>query len=778
MADEQSVLGKREFLKATAGGSVLFTTVGLGSSTAVAQESPRFEASNFSAPSSANVGQDVTATVTIRNTQNAINDVTVTYLIGGGFVAEDTVQIEGGESRNISLRGSVPNVSSGEKTQGIYLNESDSAAVSSTIVINPSAADFIVESVTEFSREGRAGDSVSITAVVANRGGATGTTDLQYRIGNRVVGERRDISFDAGERRTVTLSGSVPSIAAGTYQQGVFIGTSQVGSLVDFRVIADQSSFVVDTLSAPSQIQSGDSVTARASVRNTGSVRGTQTFRYRIDGTTVASRQVTLDSGESQTLDFQGTVPDRSPGTYQQGVFVGDSNTGRTATVRIDEGEAAQFDISNLRAPSEAEVDTEITVTASVTNNGDTRGETSIEYRIDGTRIDRTTVDIRAGRTEDVEFTVTVPNRRTGIYEQGVFVGDTQRGQTRSLRIRPRAIFRVSQFTGPREATVGDQVTVEARVRNEGESTSTRAVQYRIGNRVLREREIQLESGQVRTVTFQEQIPNLAPGNYVQGVFVGQQSSTAQLRVNARPEPRPMFSISEFNGEPEASVGESVVAEARIRNTGNADGPVTVEYRIGNRILGGQQIRLAAGDGEVVTIDAAVPTLPAGTYDHGIYIAGTTRGATGRIRITRGEARFGVSNLQAPPAGNAGEDITVEATITNTGNAAGETAVEYRFDDDRLERDTVSLDADEEEDLRFDVQVPDLEPGTYTHGVFIGSTDRGQTSSFSVETTPSGASGPGFGAGTVAGGAAGTGLLTYLHRRYVDSDAVDGEPSE
>jgi|GEM_PF-3469797 len=82
-----------------------------------------------------------------------------------------------------------------------------------------------------------------------------------------------------------------------------------------------------------------------------------------------------------------------------------------------------------------------------------------------------------------------------------------------------------------------------------------------------------------------------------------------------------------------------------------------------------------------------------------------------------GEANFEVSDLEAPGTVTQGDNVTVTATIENTGDAEATQTVEYRFAGDVLAEEEVTLAGGENQTVEFTVPV-DAEPGTYTHGVY------------------------------------------------------------
>ncbi|TQQ83595.1 hypothetical protein EGH24_02035 [Halonotius terrestris] len=640
---------KRDFLKLTSSSALL-----LGGAAPVSAQATAFSAGNFTAPASANVGDSVTAVVDITNNGTADGTVAVEYRIGGQTTASKSLPLGGGSSRTVTLRGTVPETASGERPHGIYLDGGATAATASTIRINPSPTEFVVEGIRPATTDGRVGDDISATATVRNRGETSDTTRVQYRIQDRVVAEQ-ELTVNGGETRVVTLSGQVPTVPAGDTRQGVFVGETNVGVDQSVTIRAEDALFSIPTWTGPSRTAAAESVTATATVRNTGNSTGTTTVDYEIGETRIASREVTLGAGERTSINLTGDLPDRSAGSYQQGVSVRATDTGFTSPLRI---ETSLFSVAQLDAPSAAAVGEQLTVTARVTNNGRTRRGSPIEYRIDGQRVARKTVDLGAGETTTVTFSVPVPDNRPRTYEHGVFVDASTTGQTTSLRIHDWPLVTLTDFEGPRTATVGEELTATATLRNRGDGRDTRTVEYRIGRHTIAEQYVWITSGSEKSVTLSGTVPSVVAGSYTHGVAVDGDSSTNSVHIAAPADTA--FSVSTVSGATEGAVGDTVSAEATVENTGTESGSITVEYRINGRIVDGQSVTVAAGDSETVSFDAPVPDVAAGDYTAGVFIANTTRGRTRTFTVTDSEGRtddgapgFGIGTAAAGTAGAA-----------------------------------------------------------------------------------------------------------------------------
>jgi hypothetical protein len=79
---------------------------------------------------------------------------------------------------------------------------------------------------------------------------------------------------------------------------------------------------------------------------------------------------------------------------------------------------------------------------------------------------------------------------------------------------------------------------------------------------------------------------------------------------------------------------------------------------------------------------------------------------------------FNVSGLDAPERATVGDTITVSANVTNPNDQQATQDVAFRLDGTVIERQSVTLDADEERTVTFEIDTSDVPPGVYVHGVY------------------------------------------------------------
>ncbi|WP_066414353.1 BGTF surface domain-containing protein [Halorubrum aethiopicum] len=122
--------------------------------------------------------------------------------------------------------------------------------------------------------------------------------------------------------------------------------TGTVSFRVDGSSVADSDMRIVETVGEPANfavsdlnpqdvtVTSGDVIDVSATVENTGENEATQTVTFQVGGNTIAEQDVTLDGGESMTVEFTDIdTSSLDAGDYEHGVFTDDDSQTATLTV-------------------------------------------------------------------------------------------------------------------------------------------------------------------------------------------------------------------------------------------------------------------------------------------------------------------------------------------------------------------------------------------------------------------------------------------------------------
>jgi|GEM_PF-999848 len=171
------------------------------------------------------------------------------------------------------------------------------------------------------------------------------------------------------------------------------------------------------------------------------------------------------------------------------------------------------------------------------------------------------------------------------------------------------------------------------------------------------------------------------------------------------------------------SVADGTVELAiTAQNTGNESGEWTIPIEAGGETVHEASVAIAPGEETVVTANVEIGAMAGvgGTGSTGVTVAGARRDLA-VVSVTS----FELSQTEPAPE----ETVTVDATLRNRGNAAGEFDVALRLDGETVATETIRLDAEQRTTVSFDHQF--AESGRYE--LAIGN----RTASVRVETRDS-----------------------------------------
>jgi len=242
---------------------------------------------------------------TITNTDDEPARVWVEHDLAG------TTIYRGDSSNPVESRGAAFELDAGETASlGVRTDTRDADVEPGDLTIRAegdAAPDFAV---TDVAFEGidangsvAVGETVRITATVANRGAASGTHSADLVVGGVEVAQRA-VYVPAGERRTVTFERTFER--PGEYEVGVDHTTG--GTITVREPPAGDAAFEIrDPSLASESIAPGENVDVTATVANTGGSTGEFTAELAVGGTVLETRSVRLNPGETTTITFTRT---------------------------------------------------------------------------------------------------------------------------------------------------------------------------------------------------------------------------------------------------------------------------------------------------------------------------------------------------------------------------------------------------------------------------------------------------------------------------------------
>ncbi|OIB59090.1 carboxypeptidase regulatory-like domain-containing protein, partial [Natrialba sp. SSL1] len=334
-----------------------------------------------------------------------------------------------------------------------------------------------------------------------------------------------------------------------------------------------------------------------------------------------------------------------------------------------------------------------------------------------------------------------------GYDDSNVEFVEVETGETTTANLTLGTYFEVDDLAAPDTAEKGEEITVNATVTNTGEQEDTRMVFYfppgtDFGTDVIDyqpelSETVTLEGGESTTVEFTYEIgADDEPGEYEHGISADEVESTVITIEGDEDDGEPVFNVTGLDAPADAEPGENVTITATLENTGDDAGTQTVTYAFDDETVANETVSLDATESTALEFTTELPA-DEGTYEHAV--SSENDSATAQTDVEEaGEpepAYFEVTEHDAPESVDAGEELTVNATITNTGDETDQQDV-FLFWDSAMSdledaesvadlreagidsMESIELEGGESETVALTHEVDaETEPGTYQYTV-------------------------------------------------------------
>lgn len=431
-------------------------------------------------------------------------------------------------------------------------------------------------------------EDIVIDAEIENVGQQTGTTETLTAIQDaETSGDEEFIFFppdavelEPGESQSLTTNfGSIADINDALETDfgpsDEFEAVQQVGFGLDpseepapsiddeatapFTVEVDGPFFDVSALNAPAEADPGEEIDVNATVTNLGE-SGTQNVSFVLDGEPVATEELSLDTDDSELVEFTNVALPDEDGIYTHGVFSDDDS--ETAEITVGEPAMPEFELSGLEQPDELTVSEDIVGSVNVTNVGDASGTADVAYITDIDDLfilieaDIETVELEPGETvtvsqnlgtfaeinaalgtefgpgDDVLTGFQVGQDINPFEEPEPDVADELAQNLSVVEEEVGQFFEVTDLDAPEFGDRGGEIDVTATVTNTGDAAGTQSVEFVFdGETVEVETDVSLAPDENQTVEFTGiSLPD-SDGIFEHGVVTANDSKTAGIAV-------------------------------------------------------------------------------------------------------------------------------------------------------------------------------------------------------------------------------------------------------
>jgi len=602
--------------------------------------------------------------------------------------------------------------------------------------------------------------------------------------------EDRQQETRARSRRSLLQTLGVAAVGVG----GVTAGAETVRAEADFNL---------EIQSVPDQIVAGQSASEPlvVYVENNGDEADTQTIRVNIG---LARRDVSLGPGESTTVNF--TLSPRRTRTGDQRLDVEcDDDVERT---RIQILEPAQHEIEIGEVDDRIVAGREFTFEIRITNVGEASESKEVEWSVEEKGSFGGLVaegDLQAGPQGGQTQTVTrtVETKESGNKELIIQAGGEDGAGSKTVQqIEPQdPAFEVSILTdgigNPRE---GEELTVPVELFNTGDFEGTKELTVSLGEQTLLTQEMTLGRRSTAETNFTIPVPFETAGQQNLTVSTENGEATETIEVIERPQ----FEVDLLEHNSPIPQEFAFEFEVQVTNVSGVNGQDDVSVTVGNLGSDSQSLELESGGSGTATLSVNAGQAEFATYEATIASAPEVMATDGMRTTTEVEIAevpfFQINNVSTNAPVQAGADLEVTVTVTNTGSDSGTEEIQAVVPEVGDSSSSFDLAIDEQADETLVIGTEAGDAGEYELNVSGESTSTTQTITIqeapdqstptatpgsdggnsggddsgngggggdSVETAEDGNNAPGFGVGTALtslGGAA------YLLRRRLGDD--------
>lgn len=588
-------------------------------------------------------------------------------------------------------------------------------------------------------------DILIVSYTVENAGNESGTGSVNLVVEDDIVDTDGGIQLDPGANTTgqlvlsdidrrydqgdvISFSVELPefgdSLAGSTDIEGGDGGDSGDGGDDDNETTGGTLSLV--SVDAPDIVDPDTDLVVNYTIQNVGDQPATESFvDLRVDGAPFDTDQdVTVQPGETVSGSLSLTSA-----SYQ-------------------EGDTVEYSVELIDFDDSIEGET---FAGSVSRTG------SVAIR-GAVRTDSTSVSVTVERIDDIDGTgwLVVENLDTRVQSgtipvsEGDFeavsvedLGGVQVGDTIEVRMAAESEFNNLLDTTTTTVEAGDNEPIAAFVWNPGVPDVGQAVAFDAGNArgeggdIVEYRWDFTNNGEFDTVTQSTVAQHSFASGGTKAVRlvveneVGLTAETVeQVTVRERLDPaEPDLTSLNIAGQGEQAIIEAGSADMSVTvvNAGEAAGRFDLALTVGSSVTETRVTdELDGGEAQQVTFEDVTSVLNPGTYD--VTVSAANRTAVGSVTVETGseptgEPAFAVSTLETNSPVTIGENLTVTAEVTNTGNGNGTATL--TVDAGELGSDAVSVTLDGGESVTRTVTLPAglNSDGEYELSVSIGDAE-------------------------------------------------------
>ncbi len=341
-------------------------------------------------------------------------------------------------------------------------------------------------------------------------------------------------------------------------------------------------------------------------------------------------------------------------------------------------------------APTNVLVGQSVEVLVNATNKASEEGTYSAELFLDSVVTQTSIVELSAGETKTVKFTISSESEGPHIVKIG----------TLEASFTVANLFEFSDLAVNRtEAAVNEPIGISVKATNRANESGDYSLTLLINNEAIQTKTGQLEAGTSVSVLFE--VVEQTEGTYQ--FKIGSLNGTFKI-VSAALPPKPAeFQVTNLIIDPEvAEPNIAVNVTAKITNVGEISGSYTAEFSVNSEVKETKTVQLVGGE----TAKVAFTVIPSAKGSYIIKIGD----ATGTLSVQDPSKIELTSMIVKPYEVWAGDTVTITVRANNPSEESS-LSLKLKLNGEIVETKTLTLMASTAGNVEFAITAPQLQGG-------------------------------------------------------------------
>ena len=560
---------------------------------------------------------------------------------------------------------------------------------------------FFEVTLNEYDEEVLEGDEFSVDYVVENIGEVEDTQNVIFTVeveddGTEVHSETvEDVDLGEGDTHDEVFTWDADEDLGEYYFS---IETDDDTGEGTFEVM-EPAFFDVSIVEYEEEPVIGEETVVEYEVVNTGGLTETQDITFYVDGNKEAQDEVTLSGGDHAEGSFEWTPEDT--GSHYLNVESDEDGSDEVQIVVLEE---PFFQVEIIRYDHEVVEEEEFAVYYEIKNTGEAEDTQDIEFYVDGDLIDEeeVTLDGEDDFVGDFEWAAEEPYG-----SREIKIESEDHSDEVTVTVLQQAFFEVDILSLDYEGddiVENDEITVEYEVVNTGDIEGSQDVQFYVDEEVVSSEEITLQDDGSEQDTFSW----TAQEPYgTRRLMVESEDDSSDERIVVMEDAT--FELSIIDYDEEIVEGDLFTVEYEALNSGDVEGTQEIEFYFDGELEESEEIDLGSNVEEENEFTVEIEETGVYTFS----ISSEDDDVEGDVTVLE-NAYFEVSIDESIIIEvEEGDTVTVNYTVTNTGEVEGTQDLEFQVDGEIKDWDEVTLGADQSREGQFEWTTEEGDSGEY-----------------------------------------------------------------